>query len=297
MASEIPIHLQDIYSAQYKFLVQQKDSMLRSHVRTEYFNGERKAFSYTGKQVATEITERAGVTQHVDVSMPKRWVTPRRFHIPNIIDEFDDEQLGTLGKPDNAFVTTQAYAMKRKQDALIISAAVGTAYSGKAGTTPVTLPSAQQVAVNYGGSNIGLTLAKLIQAKYIMDDAMVPEEGRVIAYSAKQLADLLNNVSEIKSSDYNNVKALVEGQVNYFLGFKFVRVEKDAFPYVLATDVRTIVAFHMDGIALGVNSDIRSTIDRIPDRNNAIQVRSTMNMDAARLEESCVVSIACDESP
>ena len=43
---------------------------------------------------------------------------------------------------------------------------------------------------------------------------------------AEQLSDLLVNVVEIKSSDYNNVKALVDGVVNRFMGFEFVSPDK-----------------------------------------------------------------------
>lgn len=297
MASDIPIHFQDLYSANYRFLVQQQDSMLRSCVTIDTFKGKRKSYPYVGKQTATEITTRAGQTQYQEPTLPKRWVNVRPFHIPNIIDEFDDELLGTLGDPRNAFVTSQAMAMKRKQDKLIVDALAGTSYSGETGTTGIALPSGQKIAVNYGGANIGLTLAKLTQAKYLLDKKFVPKGDRYFVHGAKQLNDLLLNVTEIKSSDYNQVKALVQGEVSEFMGFKFVMVEDDALPYTSSTDVRMNYAFHKSGVVLGIASDFNSTIDRIPNQNNAIQVRSTMNMDAARLEEETVVEIACDESP
>ena len=289
--------MQDIYSANYKFLVQQPDSMLRSVVTVDTFKGKRKSYPYVGKQVATEITTRAGTTEYSEPKLPKRWVNVRPFHIPNIIDEFDDELLGTLGSPKNAFVTSQAMAMKRKQDKIIVDALGGTSYSGETGTTGIALPSGQKIAVNYGGANIGLTLAKLTQAKYLLDKNFVPKNDRYFVHGAKQLNDLLVNVTEIKSSDYNQVKALVQGEVDFFMGFKFIMVEDAALPYTVGTDVRMNYAFQKDGIVLGISSDFSSSIDRIPDRNQAIQVRSVMNMDAARLEEETVVEIANDESP
>ncbi len=74
MASDIPIHFQDLYSANYRFLVQQPDSMLRSAVTIDTFKRQRKSYPYVGKQVATEITTRAGATEYQEPSLPKRWV-------------------------------------------------------------------------------------------------------------------------------------------------------------------------------------------------------------------------------
>lgn len=297
MATQIPIHYQDLYTANYRHLVQQKATLLRDRVMVDFFKGKSKQYPFLGKMSMRAVTARTASTSYVDPTMPKRWVRPTMWDVANIIDENDDDLLGTLGSPQNAFVQSHGAAAGRQLDSLIISAAVGTAYEGEQGTTAVTLPAGQQIAANYGGSSIGLTLAKLIQAKYIMDAAMVPDENRYIAYGAKQLADLLNNVSQVSSADYSNVKALIEGKVNNFLGFTFVRVDASLLPYNSGTDVRTAVAFQKDGVVLGVVDDFKSTIDRIPNQNNAVQVRSTLLADAARLEDTHVVSIACDESP
>jgi hypothetical protein len=55
--------------------------------------------------------------------------------------------------------------MGRAMDDAIIAAATGTAYSGVAGGTSVSLPSGQKVAHASGG----LTVAKLLSAKEILD--------------------------------------------------------------------------------------------------------------------------------
>jgi hypothetical protein len=63
----------------------------------------------------------------------------------------------------------------------------------------------------------GLTLAKLLSAKETMDGDDVPENGRVIVCTSDQISDLLNT-TEIKSSDFNTVKALARGEIDSFLG-------------------------------------------------------------------------------
>jgi hypothetical protein len=68
----------------------------------------------------------------------------------------------------------------------------------------------------------GLTLAKLIEAKEILDSGNVdPSIPRYIACSPKQVTDLLNNTT-VTSSDYNTVKALAMGEINTFVGFNFI---------------------------------------------------------------------------
>lgn len=295
MATQIPIHYQDLYTANYRHLVQQKATLLRSRVMVDFFKGKSKQYPFMGKQAMSQVTGRNLDTTYVDPTLPKRWVRPTFWALANLIDENDDDLLGTLGSPQSALVQSHGSAAGRQMDKLIIDAALGTAYEGETGVTPVALPSAQKIAVDLGGSTIGLTLAKITQAKYLMDEAMVPEEGRVIIHSAYQLKNLLDNVTEIKSSDYSNVKALVDGNVSYFMGFTFVRVAKDLLPYASGTGIRTCLALQKDGVVLGVVDDFGSKIDRIPNKNDSIQVRSTLLADAARLEDTHVVEIPCDE--
>jgi hypothetical protein len=47
---------------------------------------------------------------------------------------------------------------------------------------------------------------------------------------------------------------------------------------------------------MGLGEDQKTHIDILPDQSHAIQVRTVILLDATRLEEEGVVSIACDES-
>ena len=100
----------------------------------------------------------------------------------------------------------------------IISAISGTAYSGETGSTSVPLGVAQKITE--AGTD-GLTIAKLRNAKEILDSADVdPSIPRYIAVGPKQISDLLGT-TQVTSSDFNTVKALANGEVNSFLGFNF----------------------------------------------------------------------------
>jgi hypothetical protein len=139
-----------------------------------------------------------------------------------------------------------------------------------------------------------LTIAKLRQAKFILDDNNVDEDDqRIIALSAKQLQDLLRT-TEATSADYNTVKALVAGQIDTFLGFRFRLVDKSFFAYDGATGIRTIVAYAKSGLRM-TDSGRSVHVDVRPDRSHSLQIRTVASIGAARMEEAKVVAIDCDE--
>ena len=81
-----------------------------------------------------------------------------------------------------------AIAVNRLKDQLLINNAIGTNYTGVSASTQTVLPSAQQIGVQFpGSSNTGMTLAKILEALYVLDLNDVPEMDRVLVYAAKQL--------------------------------------------------------------------------------------------------------------
>lgn len=153
--------------------------------------------------------------------------------------------------------------------------------------------SGQQVAVNYtpgvtGGANSGLTIGKIREAKRILDANEAPAEDRVLIVSAKEISDLLGT-TEVTNNLYNSVRALVDGDVDAFLGFKIVRSEQLG----LASSIRTCVAYHKNAAVL-VDGGKKSYMDILPTQSHALQIRSTAVLGATRLLETGVVSILAD---
>lgn len=299
MLTQLPEHYQTDFSDNWEFLVQQEDSRLESSVTKVTVKGKERTFDQLGKSKMRLITTRNGKTVPSDTPMAKRWLRPKGYDEVTYIDEFDKVALGELPTPQSEHVKAHAMAAKRTMDEVIIAALEGTAYIGEDGTTAVDVPTSQKVAVDYVQSgvaaNSGLTLAKMARAKFILDHNEVPQDGRYFAVTAKQINDLLVNVIEIKSSDYNEVKALVDGKINRFLGFEFRMTE--LLTLVVATDVRTCIAYHRDGIALGIGQAEQAKIDIRPDLNHTVQIRTVMMIGATRKEEERVVLVYCDESP
>jgi len=298
--TQIPEHYVTEFDKNWSHLVQQRMSKLRERVTIDKVHGKEKSYNQLGAADFQPVTVRAGETRITDTPTAKRWLRPYPHDKADLLDEQDAEYLGDIIVPTSPLMVNHDMAYGRLLDSIIVSAALGTAYTGETGTSGVALPSSQEVAVTFGtdGSpaNSGLTVEKLIQAKYLFDDANVPDEDpKFIAVGAKQLQDLLRE-TEVTSSDYNTVRALVAGEVNTFMGFTFVKVDKAFFPYDAATKIRKIVAWSKSGVTLS-DGGKKGHIDVRPDKSHAIQVRSVASVGATRNEEQKVVAIYCDEEP
>ena len=205
----------------------------------------------------------------------------------DLVDQEDKVRM--LISPQSEYAQAGAWAMGRAMDDAIISAATGNAYGGVSGGTTVALPSAQKVV--HGSAN--LTIPKLLDAKKILDEAETdPEETRYLICSANQLSDFLN-IAEVKSSDYNSIKALVQGEVDTYLGFKFIRSERLGLD---GDSNRQVLAFCQSAIGLAVGSEISTKISERADKNYATQVFLSMTIGATRIEDEKMVEIACTES-
>ncbi|MDP6771904.1 MAG: phage capsid protein, partial [Anaerolineales bacterium] len=195
------------------------------------------------------------------------------------------------------YAQNAAWALGRKMDDIILEAAFGTAKTGKTGSGSQPFDVASQIAVNYvesgGAANSGLTIGKLREAKRLLDSNETdPSDPRFCIVTAKQVNDLLQT-TEVTSSDYNAIKALVQGEINTFMGFNFVRTERvdtDSNSY------RRVIAYAKSGLLLAVGADINVDIGPRRDKRNSTQVYCSASFGATRMEEGKVLEIKCDES-
>jgi hypothetical protein len=293
MSSQITTAFVQQYSANLQHLSQQKGSRLRGAVRVEAVRGKQAFFDQIGSQSASVRTTRAADTLLNDTPHARRMVTLADYEVADLID--DQDKLRMIVDPTSSYAQAQAFAIGRSMDDVIITAATGDAKTGETGGTTTALPAGQKVAVNLSGSNEGLTIGKLRQAKYLLDNNDVdPSIPRFMVVGPKQIQDLLESTN-ITSSDFNTVKALVQGEVNTFMGFNFITSTRLA--HNTGTDVRTCFAYAADGITLAVAKDLTVRIDERPDKGYAVQVYACMSIGATRMEEEKVVEISCDESP
>lgn len=286
MSVQITTAFVEQYKSNVFHLAQQKGSKLRDAVRTESIVGKSHFFERIGSTAAVKRTSRHADTPRVDTPHSRRKVTMDDYDWADLIDDSDKVRL--LISPQSEYAKAGAYAMGRTMDDVIIAAATGNAFGGVSGGSTIALPAGQKIA--HGST--GLTIAKLISAKEKLDAANVdPDEARTLVCSAKQISDLLGT-TQITSSDFNSVKALVQGDIDTFMGFKFIRSER------LGTDSngnRQVLAFTNTSMGLALGKDIQTKISERADKNYSTQVYLCMTIGATRVEDEKVIEIACTE--
>ena len=274
------------YTDNIRLLAQQKGSKLRNTVQVDTnFVGEFKFYDQLG---ADEMEEK--LTRNQDTPVDKadhrrRRITKRDF-VHNKLLDLEDE-LAMIVDPKGKYSISAGYAAGRKMDDVLIEAMDATAFTGKEGSTSTSFDANNIIAA--GGNN--LTKTKMLSAKQLLDDADVEEEDRHIAVAPSQIIALLGTV-EVASSDYNTVKALVQGEINTWLGFLFHKTTR----MVVTASIRKCFAWHSWALQLAIQKEPTARADQRPDKNYAWQVFMSMSIGATRLEEARIVEILCDES-
>lgn len=287
MSTQITTAFVEQYSSNIQMLSQQKGSLLRDKVRVESVTGKNAFFDQVGSVTASVRTTRHADTPQSDTPHSRRRVSLVDYEFADLIDDLDKVRM--LVDPTSTYALAAAYAMGRAMDDAIITAATGSADTGVAGGTAVALPSSQIIAE---AGTTGMTIAKLREAKEIIDLADVdPSLPRHIIVSPKQITDLLGT-TEVTSSDFNTVKALAQGDINSFLGFNFIVSNRLA----VASQIRDCIAFVSDGIGLAVGKDSTARIDERADKGYATQVYYSAAFGATRMEEDKVVKIQAYEA-
>lgn len=287
MADPIPSHYATEFSTNWMHRAQQMQARFDSWVEDISFSGERKRFDRLQKQTSTKRTSRKAPTPNVDVSTDSRWCYRETYDLSNTLAEEDARNLAPLVLPTSDYVKSHTAEYHRKCDLVAYLAALGSVMTGEAGATPSSLPAGQQIAA--GGT--GLTIAKLRTALEILNGADLEEGGsRILTVAPQQITNLLAT-TEVTSSDYNTVKALAEGKIDTFMGFKFVLSNQ----LTKVSTTRSLAAW-VKGAIKRCKGDMRTSIDRLPAQSNATQIFSSWDISACRVYDEGVVQIDVIES-
>jgi hypothetical protein len=177
-------------------------------------------------------------------------------------------------------------AIGRRMDQVIIDSLIAASSTGTVANT----------IQNDGtsGSATDLNVGKLRAAKKILDAKNVPMEGRTIVLHANNLSALLG-LTSVTSSDFNTVKALVTGEVDTFLGFKFVTIgDRDEGGLPKSSADRTVFAFHRDAVGMAIGLNQTSRVDYIAEKTSFL-VASMFSAGSVAIDSEGIVKITCAE--
>ena len=286
MSNQIEKNFVNQFRSNLEIGLQQKGSKLEGAVRVETQQAEFDYYDKINATKARRVTERHGDTPLIQTPHDRRRVGLVDYDWADLIDKKDKIRL--LADPTSSYQLNARYAMGRARDEELIQAFFGTAYTGKDGSTSVSFKADNIIDAD----STGLTIAKLIDARtQTLEKYNDPDEEWFIGITSKQLNDLLNE-DKIQSQDYNTVKALVEGKVDTFLGFKFIISEL----FTKSGNNRLCPVWCRSGMLLAIGEDLTVDVSVRNDKRNSTQIYVCQSIGATRMDEDKVFQIECDES-
>src|SRR5215472_9256766 len=299
-------------------LSQQKGSRLDSTVRRQPdIVGMNYYFERIGATAAQQKVARHTPTPLISTPHSRRRVSMITYQWGDLVD--NDDKLKVLINPESEYTVAATNAFGRLKDDIIVAGAFGTAFAGSDGQTSVAFPNAQIVGdaainndttIDTGTTDTGhMSPQRLRKIKLIFDQADVdPDEERYAVVSPIQISAMLSHV-QVSSADYNTVKALAEGAVDSYLGFKFIMSNRLPvfgsttfgvnYPANAGIGVNTgdrlCLFYARSGIGLAIQEEVKTEMAKRADLSFATQVYMEMVMGATRIEEAKVIQAAVVE--
>lgn len=290
MADTQNIVFAQAYSQNIMQLAQQKYSKLMSLV---YMKPNVKGKTFFQDQIGKWSMQTKGgrnvQTPNNDPNLARRMGTLVDYHDNRMLDRGDE--LRTISDPRSAYTIAGAASLGRQIDTVIANRILATANTGETGSGTITLGTTAITAhVNPTGGVTGtpatLTFARVRAAKRAFDLEDVEMEDRFFVVSPQAMDQLLNT-TQATSSDYNTVKALVRGELDTWMGFKWIM----STSLSSSGTVTSCFAMQRYALCLALGSEPLVRTDQRPDLSYSWQVYYELNIGAVRLEEARVVQM------
>jgi len=275
------------YTSNLQIKYQQEGSVLRPFVRLEPQTGRYHYFDLLAPTAAVKNVGRHADTPLVDSQHERRRAEMNDYDWADLID--DQDRVRILINPEGAYVSNAVNAMGRAIDISLIEAFDANSINGESGATSTAFPAGNEI----GGTGIPMSVDLLRQAGKFFDDGNVPSMDRHIMLAPEQKQRLLAE-TEVTSSDFNTVKALVRGEIDTFMGFMFHHM--DPALVTLSGTERTIFAWHKRAMGLAMGMELKTDVGPRRDKRNSMQVYVSGVHGAVRIEDAGVLRIIADEA-
>lgn len=248
--------------------------------------GESYKFTRMGKGIANQKATQADVTP-MDIAHARQTATLENWNAPEYTDIFDQAEVNFDEKSELA--KTIAKALARREDQLIIDSMTALTFAATNDGNPDT----GRVFDDSATTNFTLDLVR--KARGHIDDIEATDEEDHIVLRALALQKLLED-SEVTSSDYNTVKALVTGDLDTYMGFKFHVIgtrDEGGLPGVAAD--RVAYAYCKSAVGLAIGIDMKTTIDWVAQKTSWL-CNGMLKAGAVVREPQGVVKLQYDET-
>lgn len=297
------------YTNNYLQVPQERKNVFDGTIMMSPLEGEQMGFDDIGTGSMTKKTTKFADVDYSDNEFRRRWLFPEFYYDAKLVDKQDNIAQHT--DPASAYMTSMVYAIERQKISNILTAFDATVTGGKnPGDTSFTFTNTaisnaagRTVVVDTtndgaaGGTVTGLTVNKLILLREKFATLGNPDGIPVhLVTSFKQKSDLLRE-AEIQNWDTSEIKALVNGQVDTYMGVKFIQtnqVTEGSANGVGGQDVYECFAWLPEGMIQANHLSPKFSVDRLPEKvGDTWQIKADFGMNAIRRNEDMVLKIEC----
>ena len=287
MAYTIPEIFHQKFATNIEAAIQQTSSVLDSTVTPFNFDAKSKSILIgTTIDWADATDGRMAQTNIGEYNATQRWVVTEKVMVPvaPALDEWDESLLDEITSPGSDIINAITYGYNRIKEKKIIAAIESAVSIGANAPTSTEAFPADNI-ISHGSA--GLTFAKVAKVVRLAREQDVNPAELTWVISAKDEENLIVNVNEVRSKDYTKVAPIEGGSVvgSRWMGFTWIVSNQ------LTTDTtnHTVNSLVYGKQAIRFNFGSRkSAIETRPDRNGAIQFRSSARMGGARAQDKGV---------
>jgi hypothetical protein len=279
MAQNVTTAFVDLFDSEVK-QAYQAESLLRGTMRTRSgVAGNTVKFPTIGKGVATLRVPQTDVTP-LNVTYGQVTATMEDYIAAEYSDIFQQSHINFDERSELVQVVSKSIA--RRMDQIMIDA-----LNAATGTS--------SVATTVGpGGNTDMNIEKLRATAKALNEKNVPSEGRYLLMHATQLDSLLGE-QEITSQDFAAVKALVQGEINTFMGFNILTMGDRDEGGIPKPSTRTCFAWHKDSMGYAESMAQKTEVNYVPEKTSFL-VSSMFSAGSVAIDGEGIVKIACTEA-
>ena len=268
----------DLFDSEVK-QAYQAESLLRGTMRTRSgVAGNTVKFPTIGKGVATLRVPQTDVTP-LNVTYGQVTATMEDYIAAEYSDIFQQSHINFDERSELVQVVSKSIA--RRMDQIMIDA-----LNAATGTSTVA------TTVGPGG-NTDMNIEKLRATAKALNEKNVPSEGRYLLMHATQLDSLLGE-QEITSQDFAAVKALVQGEINTFMGFNILTMGDRDEGGIPKPSTRTCFAWHQDSMGYAESMSQKTEVNYVPEKTSFL-VSSMFSAGSVAIDGEGIVKISCTE--
>lgn len=274
-----------------------------------------------------EVTTRFGANPIMDVPHDRRRIGLRDFDWGRPVDPKDLIRVAT--DPTSSYMSAGLAAVNRQIDDIIIPGFTAPVFTGKKGEVTVTFVGTtsekitvgaisntegriatagryQLTAGNVEGIDVaqnfvftgtatasGITLDKLKAVRETMQKLEACDQDTVLDcwITSAQARELLG-IPEVINSDYAVKKALAEGAVTSFMGFRFLQSER----LLKVGSNREVLVTRPQSLKLAISEEITGDMWKLTGNKNIPYMYLKLGLGVTRMWGECTARVNCLES-